>query len=768
MLKQILHKSLILFLILSIQWYPIEVYAQNSNFSNGHFSTDISQDQFYPNSFPKALEYTLVGTGKTTGVIMNMVVSNSTDQSLTLPDLKIIFPRVNDNQSYIGHFPEDITTETLTIESGEIDTIAIIGECLDLRKYPLPDGGLGPEVSTLITPTSTGTLPGPGDPLPDGFTSIDPEDNDLIIVNPSTGDPFLYKVDFGKAIEPVSSLIFEIDYKLENTFEDLFDEGAFEELPLPDSRIITEFPQLCKWYTYAILQGEPYTIEEFSERLDSQLITQTGIQIEELPEETQTDWKQGKKSIFEMVTFVGKESKVVIENELNEPASGSPTCYFTCPINNSWINRKNITIEWQCKKELDGPFTMQIESETGEMIQIEEIENNYFTLEQDLSQEIAYSFRLDHPGMEHEGGVPVGGPVLLDLITNPDSMATIGEMRRQLAELWEAVGDASDDLENNPLVEEVRTIEMIRDLLGNPAGVTGMFDEWIGEEFPIPELSDVEDINDLISYINQNISNIRKTLSYAKKLLEYVSGQNGESAARVIAKIERALDSLEALDDFESAYNELHDAIGDIRGYIGDKVEEFISNKIQDTLQRLLTERIGAQAAGSAMSAAMNAMNFIDALIQAGRLEEAKKLYFLLYFDMLDLANSKQRYHIDTTWNGETHGLPQIEWASCAQLIGQRVEIEAFVKCWVRDPGGAPNEGHWEERQINFKGGIRSLVKEPFSSDCDDICAFQFQLDIDDLEENSDGCEHVYVEIGVKVNGVDWHPPRIFSGVYHP
>ncbi len=370
---------------------------------------------------------------------------------------------------------------------------------------------------------------------------------------------------------------------------------------------------------------------------------------------------------------------------------------------------------------------------------------------------------------------PREGVMVRQLFSVPKTKGEeLADIIKKLNELREAVEEAEGDLEDNPLVQEVRLIELIRTLLENPSEITDLLEEWLEAELdelfpPLDDLSD-DDIDDLVERINRDLDRIKKVLCYAKQLLDFlakVERDPDEKAAleSAAAQIERVKELIETSDDFGAMYDELRRGLEGLKDLIADKVEEFLADKLADFVKKQLIRRFGAGAASAILSAAVDAFNLIDALIAQGRLEEARALYNLMFFRMLELAYECGKYHIDCErWNTDENN-PRVQFGDPCPA-GKKVTVQACLRHWVQDPDGGPNEGHFEELPVAFEGGETTLEEDPFSSDVEDECAYAFRLAWEAFAAAAEGKEHVHLILKVRVDDGPVQP--VFGGVYRP
>ncbi|MFP6895479.1 MAG: hypothetical protein VCA38_02665 [Roseibacillus sp.] len=161
---------------------------------------------------------------------------------------------------------------------------------------------------------------------------------------------------------------------------------------------------------------------------------------------------------------------------------------------------------------------------------------------------------------------------------------------KKLEEAREAVEGASDDLEENPLVQEVRLIELIKTIMETPSEIQEFFEGWLKDEL-IPDFSDLEDdeIDAVVNRFNAEAEKIKNALCYAKKILQFLARFSDANKARfeaVIARIDALKNLMDHSQNFEAIYSDLRRAIEDLQGLLKDKSEDFLKEKLKDTIEK--------------------------------------------------------------------------------------------------------------------------------------------------------------------------------------
>lgn len=674
--------------------------------------------------------------------IGKMKLVNPTNETINAGLHSFYIPAINGHQGYM--IPE---TQEFKLPPDSETWVDIEGYCTDFE-LPAPEAG--------------SALP----PADKWFQIKDPENIEIIEDMMVSED--IQKIGLKDLKIPLT--IPGTDLPVTHAFDPSRDSELYKRLLLLGlNKIIEGYETLEKEgeLNPAFKQGDKEkTIQaafwDYSEKLKGNEVNKKNLEDKLEPQLVENLW--------ENIELIGKKAKIYPEKE--KETSGQ--CEFICPQNNTRVAPENVCFEWNCPENIEGPFNLTIIPEGGNEFNVENIQGTQYTLGEPLMPGMNYEAMLSYSSPL---GMMEGHSVLFNV--NPNCMADLQEIMAKLDSIRQLVQEAGNELEGNPLVAEARLIDMITEILETPETITELFDEWLEEEFSFPDISDSATFESVTREICGNLDNIKKALEYGKKIASFMQSQGQGNTGNLSSKIDRALEKLEEacenVDKFEAFYAELQSAVTDLRGYLAGKLEEFVRERIESTIRRILVNKLGAAAAGSIMSMAMDAWNFIDALIKQGKLEEAKALYNLMFFRMLELANQCSRWHIDDTWNSETNGYPQVEWADCSEVQGKRIKLEAFIRCWQQEEDGAPNQGSFNSTQINFKEvgdeegeeqSVSELVRNNFQPGCDNCCAFPFQLDMDDLRNKARNCEHAHVIIRVTVG--DNEPQEVFGGVVNP
>lgn len=247
------------------------------------------------------------GTGRTTNHICMMMTNNPESQPFVFLMPPAIVPAAKGYQPYI--VPDSIK---FSIPARDSALFPVNGYCLDIHTLPVPVGVPFPPVDSWITPANASSVPLPGQMLSpqSGFVPLKVEEGFPLLTYPDTDIPFPYTIDLSKNTQAASGLIFEFSRRIIEAFDVLQEAGQIST-PIPDSRERTEIIQQTIWYVMSILQGDPYKKEQLHDRIVDQYVANSGIPIESAPLAVQQDLEKGVDQIWETISLVGTEAKVL-------------------------------------------------------------------------------------------------------------------------------------------------------------------------------------------------------------------------------------------------------------------------------------------------------------------------------------------------------------------------------------------------------------------------------------------------------------------------
>ncbi len=254
------------------------------------------------------------GTGRTTGHIANLTLTNRGDESGQIRIGPFYIPSGGQYQPYI--VPESTVA---TVPSGGTVNIPLSGYCVDIRTPPVPDGSDFPAFSSWVTstPGATPDYTWIKDLPPSGATAL--PSGEITPYIPGTRDPIPSIIDFNDNPQQTGELLIHTVVRLEHVFDSLKTAGVIKT---PFSRDPTrEFESVIQqtfWIYTSAIQGQPYTKSQFEGNMLTQLVGNTGRKKEDLPETVQEQFDQGVDDFWSTFNLVGAEAKIISNPEKTE------------------------------------------------------------------------------------------------------------------------------------------------------------------------------------------------------------------------------------------------------------------------------------------------------------------------------------------------------------------------------------------------------------------------------------------------------------------
>lgn len=239
------------------------------------------------------------GTGQTTGHIATLTIENNTDEAFELPPVIFYIPSDGRHQGYVGR-----PAPGHPIAPGATADVPVEGYCSTVRLPPVPDGAdLPPPEDWIVAAGETGPVT-----IPPSETA-GPPGNALV---PGTDTPLPRAVSVNDEPLTAAPLLFAAIAEIEQATAEMQESGdmvtPFASDPEREREAVI---QQTFWIFAAELENEPYTKEEFTERLEAQYESNTGVAIAEAPEEDQERVEQGADDFWGAFQVVGAAAKVI-------------------------------------------------------------------------------------------------------------------------------------------------------------------------------------------------------------------------------------------------------------------------------------------------------------------------------------------------------------------------------------------------------------------------------------------------------------------------
>lgn len=239
------------------------------------------------------------GTGRTSGHIATITVKNNTDRPFELPSAMFYIPMGKGYQGYVGR-----PAPGHSVPPGSTADVPVEGYCTTVRLPPVPEGtDLPPPEDWIVATGESGPVA-----IPTSDTA-GPPGNALV---PGTDTPLPRAVSVNDEPMVAVPLLFAAISEIEQATANLQESGElvtpFSSNPERERQAVV---QQTFWIFAAELENDPYTREEFTERMEAQYEDNTGVAIAEAPEEDQQQLAQGAQDFWASFQVVGAAAKVL-------------------------------------------------------------------------------------------------------------------------------------------------------------------------------------------------------------------------------------------------------------------------------------------------------------------------------------------------------------------------------------------------------------------------------------------------------------------------
>lgn len=262
-----------------------------------------------------SLHYAARGTGRTTGHIATLYVSNPTPMPLRTVVGDIFIPSDQDYQGYV-------VLQTYPVEVPPFSTVRVPleGYCTNVQRPPVPDGGAMPDVSQWVSWVEADPLPELGKtPAPAFFIVPEAAPGDpLALTYPGTTTPFPYRIDFNRNPRQAARLLLHTAWSAGQAFDRYLREG---KIRLPETRRHDMIQQIL-WAYAARLEGKTYDKAAFATQLTEEAEQQMNCPAATFPEETQQQVDRETQDLWAGISLVGAGAKLI------PPATQHPTDIF--------------------------------------------------------------------------------------------------------------------------------------------------------------------------------------------------------------------------------------------------------------------------------------------------------------------------------------------------------------------------------------------------------------------------------------------------------
>jgi hypothetical protein len=292
----------------------------------------------------------VTGTGRTTGHIADITVSNPTKEPIIARIGNgggMLIPSNGRDQSYIVPSIPDIP-----VAPGQTATVPVEGFCVDVHRPPVGAGSSMPPIQSWVgggmpdvpAPAIAPTVPEPmnppsgtqhtvvniptqtalplsqitnileNTPRPPAMTNWDCPDLPVsgTPLVPGTDTPIRVPVSPDAAPALAVPILLDAITRIIETTDRLLSEGDIRT-PFSSNRDKEREAviQQTFWYYSSALQGEPYTKEDFHDNTVRQFESNTNRPYDKLPPEQQTRIDQGVDDFWDSFQAVGVEAKIL-------------------------------------------------------------------------------------------------------------------------------------------------------------------------------------------------------------------------------------------------------------------------------------------------------------------------------------------------------------------------------------------------------------------------------------------------------------------------
>jgi hypothetical protein len=253
------------------------------------------------------MEWNSIMTGRTTGHIADLWLTNTTNQPQTVTVGPFYIP--GPGQPYVTDGPHTISVPPNTTKTFPLD-----GSCTDRSKKP-PKEGAQSDPETWLPPTDV-SLPEPGAPMSsaDGWEPGEEIENLVTIPKyPGYEVPFTYVMNKpSKHPEQIAPLLLEVSSLLHEGYEDLEMSGQIQTpVSLYSEKEEQVLVQLGIWQYASALQGDTYLMEDYLADAQQEYEDVTGKKYKDLPADEQLAFQQGIEDIWEASLDMGEEVRTI-------------------------------------------------------------------------------------------------------------------------------------------------------------------------------------------------------------------------------------------------------------------------------------------------------------------------------------------------------------------------------------------------------------------------------------------------------------------------
>lgn len=370
---------------------------------------------------------------------------------------------------------------------------------------------------------------------------------------------------------------------------------------------------------------------------------------------------------------------------------------------------------------------------------------------------IGTGFGIQRAGV---GGLLLPAPLVAALETEPQPFASTnwGTLLEHLNKLARQKAMIAHAIAGNPLVEEIALIKQLAALLKDPSGITnilsGLLENPASLADPEATLKGLCYLDALLEFVTLYDDGMKPS---TKKALKKLKERIEELKKRLEQAADRQSELPKIIEDLKGIQEEFKNEAGNPVSYILRLVRDKLIEKLEKILAKKLADENAAAAIVSIIS---DLVNFGDLVVQLLRLESICTEYNRTLLTGIARDPTGQ-----TTPGGYVFANLDPK-----KLTNTTVTIAPKKMCWVRKPGGGPNDGEWVVSDVHFSDGT-STKTVPASTHATDpsnpgYIQIPFTLDPASLScPPGQGPCIVFVEITINCPGADPAIVNLFKGV---
>ncbi|HAQ38787.1 MAG TPA: hypothetical protein DCX89_04945 [Saprospirales bacterium] len=274
-------------------------------------------DAYCQNAFevPAGIKAKATGTGRTTGHIADLKLTNVTDEKYQTSLGPFYIPSSGKYQPYIVPGQIDIT-----VPPHGTYNIPINGYCTDIHKPPVGSGEDLPPVTSWIIPDviTNQWEPDENDGWVPKIITVQPSEekdenlDNILTLIPGTDQPLTHTIDQYKFPGATAPVLLKSIVLISTAFDSLKNSNniltPFSGNPDKERESVI---QQTFWIFASGVSGDEYSKNQFEAKMTEQFENKTGRSITKLPKEDKEKFDQGVDDFWNSFNLVGTEAKVI-------------------------------------------------------------------------------------------------------------------------------------------------------------------------------------------------------------------------------------------------------------------------------------------------------------------------------------------------------------------------------------------------------------------------------------------------------------------------